>query len=468
MPGHPNPTLVALHRFGLGARPGDWTRVSADPRGFLLAQLNGVAPVIGGSLPASDEALRQHNSEGKVRKAERKRAAPAATTTMTEPQAEAGKNEETHIEVLLFRAEAAVRFQQLATAERGLVERLVQFWSNHFTVSAAKGAAVRASAGAFEREAIRPHVLGRFVDMLLAVEQHPAMLIYLDNNQSFGPNSRAGQNRERGLNENLARETLELHTLGVDGGYTQADVAALSRIYTGWGIHPPQPDEPEGGRFNFAPPRHEPGPQTLLGRTYPEGQGKAGVDLGRAGLADLARHPSTARFIARKLARHFVADEPPPALVARLEAAFTSSKGDLLTVTRALIEAPESWATPLAKLRTPMDFVASLMRATGQTPEAPAATLTGLRLMGQPHWQAPGPNGWPDSTAAWLAPEAMAVRLDIASQWARRASGVDPLDLTDKILGPAVSRDTRETVARAESRAQGLAILFMSPEFQRR
>ena len=457
MPGNPNPTLVALHRFGLGARPGDWPRASADPLGFVLGQLNGPPHAFGQDLPASDEATRRRRAAEIIREEERKRPTPAPEATMS-------RDPQPPVEVQLFRAEAVAVFQQLANTDRPLVERLALFWANHFTVSAAKGPAVRAIAGAFTREAIRPHVLGRFADMLLAVEQHPAMLIYLDNNQSFGPNSRAGLNSERGLNENLARETLELHTLGVDGGYTQEDVVALARLYTGWTFNAPDVDALFGGRFTFAPVRHEPGPQTLLGRTYP----MEGVAQGRAALADLARHPSTARFIARKLARHFVADEAPPALVARLEAAFTTSDGDLLAVTRALIESPEAWTMPLAKFRSPIEFVAGLMRATGRTPEAPAAILNGLRLMGQPLWEAPAPNGWPDTTAAWLAPEAMAARLDIAAQWGRRAGGADPLDLTEKILGAAVSRDTRETVARAESRAQGLALLFMSPEFQRR
>ena len=453
MPGNPNPTLVALHRFGLGARPGDWPRASADPRGFVLGQLNGPPQAFGEDLPASDEATRRRRAAEIIREEERKRPAPA-------PEAKMSKDQQPQVEVQLFRAEAGALFQQLANTDRPLVERLALFWTNHFTVSAAKGPAVRA----FAREAIRPHVLGRFADMLLAVEQHPAMLIYLDNNQSFGPNSRAGLNSERGLNENLARETLELHTLGVDGGYSQEDLVALARIYTGWTFNAPDVDALFGGRFTFAPVRHEPGPQSLLGRTYP----MDGVAQGRAALTDLARHPSTAGFIARKLARHFVADEPPPTLVARLESAFTASDGDLLVVTRALIEAPEAWTTPLAKFRSPIEFMAGLMRATGRTPEAPAALLNGLRLMGQPLWEAPGPNGWPDTTAAWLAPEAMAARLDIAAQWGRRAGGVDPLDLTDQILGPAVSRDTHEMVARAESRAQGLGLLFMSPEFQRR
>jgi hypothetical protein len=455
MLGKPHPTLVALHRFGLGARPGDWPRANADQRAFVLGQLTGPPPAIGEDLPASDEATRQRRAAEIIREEERKRPTPT-------PEATPPKDQPPVVEVALFRAEAGALFQQLASTDRGLVERLVLFWSNHFTVSAAKGGAVRAIVGAFVREAIRPHVLGRFADMLLAVEQHPVMLIYLDNNASIGPKSRDGLSRSRGLNENLARETLELHTLGVDGGYTQEDVTALARIYTGWTFNAPDADALFGGRFTFAPVRHEPGAQILLGRTYPEG----GLAQGRAALSDLARHPSTARFIARKLARHFVADEPPPALVARLEAAFTASGGDLLMVTRALIEAPEAWSAPLAKLRPPVAIIAGLLRAAGRPPDT-VAILNNLNLMGQPLWQAPGPNGWPDASSAWLAPEAMAVRLEIAVQRARRAGGVDPLDLMDKLLGAAVSRETRETVARAESRAQGLALLFLSPEFQR-
>ena len=191
--------------------------------------------------------------------------------------------------------------------------RLVMFWSNHFCVSANKGP-VRGMAGAYEREAIRPHVLGRFVDMLLAVERHPAMLVYLDNHVSIGPNSRAGLNRGLGLNENLAREILELHTLGVGGGYTQEDVTNLARILTGWTVANLANPVGEPGRFFFAPARHEPGAWTVLGKRY----GEAGMAAGEAVLRDLARHPATARHIARKLARHFVSAEPPAALVARL------------------------------------------------------------------------------------------------------------------------------------------------------
>jgi uncharacterized protein (DUF1800 family) len=223
----------------------------------------------------------------------------------------------------LFRAEALARFQRVVAADTGFVERLVHFWSNHFCVSASKSGAVRAIAGAFEREAIRPHVLGRFGDMLKAVASHPAMLLYLDNAQSFGPASRAGRNRQRGLNENLAREILELHTLSVAGGYGQADVTALARILTGWTFAGPAGRIGEPGQFAFFANGHEPGDHGLLGKVYKAG----GIEQGEAALADLARHPATARHVATKFAAHFVADTPPAALVERLEASFKTSDG---------------------------------------------------------------------------------------------------------------------------------------------
>ena len=367
-------------------------------------------------------------------------------------------------EVALFRAEAAARFNRLATTENGLVERLAMFWTNHFAVSTAKGNTLRVLAGPFEREAIRPHVLGRFADMLRAVEMHPAMLIYLDNQMSIGPNSRAGRNRNRGLNENLAREILELHTLGVDGGYTQADVTAFANVLTGWIFSAPDEDAIYGGRFTFAPVRHEPGPQTVLGRIY-SGEG---MEQGGAVLDDLARHPSTARFIARKLARHFVADDPPPALVERLAKVFSDTDGDLNAVTRALVDAPEAWTTPLTKMRTPLDFAVAGMRATGRMPDvqvrARRAQRDGTAAL-EParaerlarHARTPGP-----PPRAWT-------RVSTSRRSGASMNGnLNPNEVLDAVLGAAASPETRQAVSRAESRVQGLAILMMSPEFQRR
>jgi uncharacterized protein (DUF1800 family) len=364
-----------------------------------------------------------------------------------------------------FRHEALARIQRATIADCGFVECLVVFWSNHFCISAGKGEPARIWAGSFEREAIRPHVLGRFADMLKAAEQHPAMLFFLDNQQSLGPDSRAGQNRKRGLNENLAREIMELHTLGVSGGYSQEDVTTLARIITGWTFAGREGKLGTPGSFVFNANAHQPGSQRLLGKLYED----TGVTQGEAALADIARHPSTARFIAAKIARHFVADDPPPALVARLEGVFRKTDGDLGALALALVDADEAWQAPLTKLRTPYEYLVATGRLLAWIPDDPGRTLGGLNMLGQPLWTPSGPNGFPDSNAAWAAPEGMKLRLDIAAQIASRIpDSVDPRDLLEVVAADAASTETRQAIELAESRQQALALLLMSPEFQRR
>src|SRR6202035_5650849 len=364
-----------------------------------------------------------------------------------------------------YRAEALARLQRSIIADCGISERLVAFWSNHFCISANKGELARMWAGSFEREAIRPHVLGRFADMLKAVEQHPAMLFFLDNQQSLGPDSRAGQNRKRGLNENLAREIMELHTLGVGGGYTQDDVTSLARIITGWTFAGRQGQLGTPGSFVFNANAHEPGAQLLLGKTYENN----GVAQGEAALADIARHPSTAKFIATKFVRHFVADDPPPALVARLQDSFRKSDGDLKVLAIALLDSDAAWQAPLTKMRSPYEFLVATGRLLTQIPEEPSRYLGGLNLLGQPLWSPAGPNGFPDTNAAWAAPEGMKLRLDISAQVASRlGDNIDPRDLLEFVAADAASPEARRTIQRAESRQQALALLLMSPEFQRR
>ena len=364
-----------------------------------------------------------------------------------------------------FRAEALARLQRALQADCGFGERLVTFWSNHFCISAAKGQLARIWAGSFEREAIRPHVFGRFSEMLLAVEQHPAMLFFLDNQQSLGPDSRAGLNRKRGLNENLAREIMELHTLGVDGGYTQEDVTSLARIITGWTFAGRQGKLGPPGHFVFNENAHQPGPQVLLGKTYED----IGVAQGEAALSDIAHHPSTAKFIATKLARHFVADDPPPALIARLQDVFRKTDGDLLALATALVDFDEVWRAPQTKIRSPYEYLIATGRLLDHIPDEPSRYLGGLNMLGQPLWTPSGPNGFPDTSAAWAAPEGMKLRLDIAAQVASRAGdNVDPRDLLELAAADASSQETRQTIARAELRQQALALLLMAPEFQRR
>ncbi|MEH2491325.1 DUF1800 domain-containing protein [Bradyrhizobium sp. AZCC 2230] len=519
--------LVALNRFGFGARggaSGDLINAASDPRGFVKAELArpygtvleapGLqsTPQLGQAAfayqdqvkqareaakagtqteapapqtpadPKPDNQLRRNLSLNTVmteiagQMAEAKPAADNKPTDTTmkpdgmQPNAvapAAAKQAPQPLNVIqkTFRAEALARLQRAMMVDCGFTERLVVFWSNHFCISASKGELARMWAGAFEREAIRPHVLGRFADMLKAVEQHPAMLFFLDNQQSLGPDSRAGQNRKRGLNENLAREIMELHTLGVGGGYTQEDVTSLARIITGWTFAGRQGQLGAPGSFAFNANAHQPGPQQLLGKTYEA----TGLAQGEAALADIARHPSTANFIAIKFVRHFVADDPPPALVARLRDVFIKTDGDLKALATALVDSNEAWQAPLTKMRSPYDFLVASGRLLARVPEDPGGYLGNLNLLGQPLWTPAGPNGFPDTSAAWAAPEGMKLRLDIASQMgARLGPNIDPLDLLEFAAADAASTETRKTIERAESRQQALALLLMSPEMQRR
>jgi uncharacterized protein (DUF1800 family) len=322
---------------------------------------------------------------------------------------------------------------------------------------------VNAAAGPYEREAIRPHVLGRFADMLEAVESHPAMLFYLDNVESMGPDSIAGITRDKGLNENLAREILELHTLGVRSGYSQTDVTSFAKVLTGWTwISPAEPEH--GGDFVFAKRLHEPGDQTILGKRYSAG----GAEQGRGVLADLARHPATAQHIAQKLACHFVADDPPPTLVAKLAKTFKDTDGDLKEVSKALLNAEESWTPQRTKLKRPADWIVGILRLTGSQGSIPVGRLLNAQTsLGEPLWRPPAPNGYTDAEAAWI--DGVPRRLDFANEFAGRlAASTDPVALLDSGLGPLASADTRETIARAESRHQALALLVMTPEFLRR
>lgn len=506
----PQGALVALNRFGFGARGGaasDFSSAASDPRGFVKAELDRPAAALLDapglqSGPALAQAVfdyqhdikQQRDADAKMAQAMaaigddltkkmqndlpkelaaesglemKPGAAPSTTSPDAMQPAAPPKQPPKPLNVIqkTFRAEALARIQRATMAESGFVERLVTFWSNHFCTSASKGELARIWSGAFEREAIRPYVLGNFGEMLRAVEQHPAMLFFLDNQRSFGPQSRAGQNRKRGLNENLAREIMELHTLGVNGGYTQDDVAALARIITGWTFAGRDGKLAPPGTFTFFANAHEPGPQKLLGKVYED----TGLAQGEAALADIARHPATAKFIATKFVRHFIADDPPPVLVAKLEAAFRKTGGDLHAMTLALVDADEAWQAPMTKIRMPYEYLVAAGRMMGRIPEDPQRYLGGLNVLGQPLWAPAGPNGFADTNAAWAAPEGIKLRLDIASQISSRiADSIDPRALLDVVAGDAASAETRQTVERAESRQQAFALLLMSPEFQRR
>jgi uncharacterized protein (DUF1800 family) len=289
------------------------------------------------------------------------------------------------------------------------------------------------------------------------------MLLYLDNARSTGPDSPAGRNGGKGLNENLAREIMELHTLGVRTVYSQADVTRFADVITGWSIVPPRPELPRAGEFIFRPGMHEPAPEKVIDRVYPN----TGFEQGRAVLQTLARHPATAKHVATKLARHFVADDPPPTLVAALSKHFLDTDGDLKQMAKRLIAAPEAWEASPRKLKRPSDWMVGMLRAADADLPDVRPIMQAQTLLGEPLWRPPEPNGFADTDAAWI--DGMSQRLDIASQAARRMGDqIDPAAALEHALGPLASAETRATIKRAESRPQALALLFMAPEFQRR
>ena len=470
---------LTLHRFGMGPRPGSIAAIEADPRGALIAELErpSVSDIAASGLPSSAKAFRTVTDAYAKRQAkaiiakkeqEAKRQQMAEASSMTEGSAQGAGEMAAKMAAdavpdpgrPIYLEEARIRIAAALGAEIGFVERLVWFWSNHFCISADK---IRSMSGAYEREAIRPHMLGRFTDLLLAAEGHPAMLFYLDQTVSMGANSVAGINRTRGLNENFAREILELHTLGVRTGYTQDDVISFANVLTGWTLVPPGDNPEHGGEFTFNPRLHEPGAQKVLGKVYDDET----VEQGRAVLRDLAAHPATATHVATKLARYFIADTPPPSLVERMAKTFLDTNGDLKEVARTMVLSDEAWTQPPSKLKRPSEWVVGMVRATGLTQADPARFTDGQALLGEPLWRPPSPKGFPDDEGSWI--DGTGRRLDVANNFAERVAGrVDPQDVIETVLGSSVSVEVKDAVGRAESRQQALALLFMSAEFQRR
>lgn len=350
----------------------------------------------------------------------------------------------------------------------GFRERLVRFWADHFT-TVTRNQRERMLPLAMAEDAIRPHLNGRFSAMLQAVTLHPSMLTYLDQVASVGPNSPYGRKSGRGLNENLGREVIELHTIGVGDVYTQQDVTAMAELLTGLFV------DLERGTV-FRANRAEPGAETVLGRSF-EGEG---LDPIRAGLDALATHPATARHIAHKLAIHFISDDPDPQLVATMEAAFRDTDGDLPAVYAAMLDNPAAWAMPATKARQPYDFLAASFRAIGVSGERIIAMdkkqllrliQNPLRDMGQAFLTASGPNGWPEDADAWITPQGLAARI----LWAMNAPSdilgdmlPDPETLLQRALGDAAGDRLRRSVPRAESQREAVGLILASPEFNRR
>jgi uncharacterized protein (DUF1800 family) len=480
-------TTIALNRFGLGARSED--KPPVDAKRWLLQQFDRfeVRPAALAHVPTrsavADQLAEYLGAQRMFAQGKRQQPQPASMPTGPMPRT-AEANEVDPVKRYLrqtirqnYLVMNSARLDSALASDSPFVERLVHFWANHFAVSVDK-LPVIGLAGLLEFEAIRPHVLGRFADMLLAVEEHPAMLVYLDQAQSIGPNSRAGQfaamraGKARGLNENLAREIMELHTLGVRTGYSQADVTEFARALTGWtvggigrGPGARMLGNAPAGDFQFAALLHEPGDRTIMGKRYRDG----GEEQARAVLMDLAASPATAKHIATKLARHFAGDEPPHALVERLSRAYLASGGDLPAVYRALVESPEPWAAQPLKFKTPWEWSVSALRAIGSR-GLPAKAAAGLlKQLGQPTWQPGSPAGWDDIAASWAAPEALVLRVEAAERIASGAgSNIDARALAEKLYPGSVSEVTRASIARAESPTEGLALFLVSPEFVRR
>lgn len=452
--------FVAAKRFGLGPRPGEIDANRADPRGRVLAQLERPDAVRLGNedLPGGVEAIRDFVTHRQEVAAFRKSTPLKGSERMAREKELFGVNPVRS----LYHTEVFARVNHAAETDHPFLERLVAFWSNHLCIGIDASAVVRLLAGQYERDVIRPHILGRFEDMLSASVHHPAMLEYLDNSKSVGPNSVHGQRSGKTLNENLARELMELHTLGVDGGYGQHDVIEVAKVLSGWTYKGLK--RPDAGRFSFNSNWHEPGSATVLGQVYDQ----PGEAQGAALLRDLARHPATARHLSTKMVRYFLGYVPDGDLIDRLAGVYTASDGNLGALTKALVEAPEMWDPELKVLISPYEFLIATMRATDiRPPQQQVRRL--MKIFGQLAWSPPSPAGWPDDADAWLSPDALLERVDWAEQMVRLADAPQDMDgYAETILGPAYDPETRQTLLRAESRGQAFVMLLMSPGFQRR
>ena len=459
---------IAANKFGLGMKPGEVAGIAGDPRGWLRSQLQFITelPAVLENTGSSAELILQAREQQR---------------TMRQLQNEPRDNSTQSVLRQLRRTQSENQLSQLGNRLQAAIssphpfsERLVRFWSNHFTIAVGGGPkqVIRQIALPYENEAIRPQLGGSFSDLLLAVEQHPGMLIYLDNAGSTGPRSQLGRRRDRGLNENLAREILELHTLGVNGGYGQGDVTALAEIITGWTVDQGQPGRAalsgsrNAGSFRFVPAMHEPGVHRLLQKDYRED----GVAQGEKALRDLAVHPATARHLAHKLVKHFVADVPPAAAVNRLEQVFLDTSGSLPALHGALIELEEAWDPAYRKLKTAEELIVSVARACNLETGNPGSAVTRLllqaqQILGQVPFTASSPAGWADEADIWGSPDALLKRIDWVHALVQvMPQNLDPLQLYEQVL-PA-EQNLLQVLQRAESVSQGMSLLFASPQFQ--
>ena len=465
---------IANDRFGYGARPAD--QAPSDVRGWLTDQLRRFDPsteALASMLPSRELITAYADLREEAQDSRR------GDSMMSEEDVTQQRRANRRRDVANLYEGMSARLSLAANSDVPFAERLVHFWSNHFAVSTER-LRVRSLAAEMEFSAIRPNMMGNFADLLRAAIGHPAMLLFLDQIMSIGPGSqlasrvnRRRARRQLGLNENLAREILELHTLGVRSGYSQEDVIELARALTGWTVAGFATGrlrrfvEGEPGETVFIDAMHEPGRRALLGRSYAQGGADQALDM----LSDLAVHPATARHIAFKLARHFIADQPPESAVVRLERAFLNSGGELSAVYDALINTPEVWETERNKFRTPWDWSVAALRAIGTdtVPGNSRTVHTMLDSLGQPIWQPGSPAGWGDVESDWASPGALLSRVEVANRLARRNRRTfDPRTQPAQVLAGALRPSTAQAIARAEEPMMGLALLISSPEFMRR
>ncbi len=449
-------SAIAVTRFGLGAKIGEIKAVRSGPQSYLLNQLRNPqnAMISAAGLTSSLGAVQDYfGSTREIQKFDKM--ADADEIAMMRKR----RNREA---VDYFRSDINARFGHAIETNQSFLERWVRFWGNHFTVSA-KQARLYGLVGSFEREVIRPYVLGSFSDMVIASSFHPAMQIYLDNYRSIGPRSRSGRNNARGLNENLAREILELHTLGI-GRYSQRDVENFAKALTGWTIDT-KPSEANFGRVVFRERWHEPGAKNFLGRRYAD----IGPDQAAQMIAYVSAQPATARHIATKIARHFVSDRPDSRDVDRLARVFMETGGNLKSLAKAVVRLDNAWTSSQPKFKSPDDWVVSAARILGEKDTLSGNANSFLLALGQPVFRAPSPQGFPDTSTDWIGADAIKKRLEWASRVARRVGGrMEAQRFLSEALGPLMRPESVQAISRSESKVQALTLALMSPEFQRR
>ena len=444
---------IAVTRFGLGARKGEIEAASLAPKDWLLGQLqpNNSSHAAFKDLKPSHEIY----SFSRKYKTERKKLDGDALVKASSDYGKAVRQN--------FYAEIKARSLYAAQTETPFHERLTRFWSNHFSVSA-RNRNTRLFPGAYEREAIRPRILGSFYELAASAIFHPAMIVFLDNDGSVGPNSPRGKKNKIGLNENLAREALELHTVTPAAGYSQADVTEFAKALTGWRIERRADKGRKQGHITFHKSSHEPGARTILGKRYKETEAKQALAI----LKDLCVRPETAQNIAHKLAVHFVSDEPPEALVAALKAEYLKTDGNLTALYKALIGSPLAWQPAAQKVKTPEELIVSAARLIGFKNVIAKRPRDTYDSLAQLPFTAPTPEGWPDKAQDWLGPDALLKRVEWANELASRMSNNDGRSFLKSALGARLSPQTLQAVARAESGQQAFAMALVSPEFQRR